>query len=354
MPKFLRVSLSLGLAFVSGVFADQVTLKNGDRITGKILTSDDKSLTLKTDFLGEVKIDRAGVVAISSDEPLNVTLPEGQKVKGTLATTGSTLTVRQTDATQVSTDLAKAAIRSDAAQQAWEREQERLTHPRLNDFWSGAANFGLALASGNASTTTLNTGFAARRITGKDKISLNFAQIYATQSTTPPEGATANRVSGGARYDRDLYKRLFVFGTADFDFDEFQDLDLRSVLGGGLGYHIFKNDRGFWDVGAGGAWNREEFSTGLVRYTGELLITEESSHDLTSVFKLFQKLSLYPNLSETGEFRLAFDGGLSAKVFQNVELSLTFSDRYLSNPLPGNKTNDIIFATGVRYSFEQK
>jgi hypothetical protein len=30
---------------------------------------------------------------------------------------------------------------------------------------------------------------------------------------------------------------------------------------------------------------------------------------------------------------------------------LTISDRYLSNPLPGKKTNDILLTTGLRLTF---
>jgi len=47
-----------------GLQADQVTLENGDRITGKIITSDSKTLTIKTDAMGDVKIDRAAVEAL--------------------------------------------------------------------------------------------------------------------------------------------------------------------------------------------------------------------------------------------------------------------------------------------------
>jgi len=34
-------------------------------------------------------------------------------------------------------------------------------------------------------------------------------------------------------------------------------------------------------------------------------------------------------------------------------LQFTFSDRYLSNPVPGRKTNDVLYSTGVRLTFAQ-
>ena len=51
--------LVLALAFLSfgaSALADQVVLKNGDRLTGTIVKSDAKSLTLKSEFAGTVTI----------------------------------------------------------------------------------------------------------------------------------------------------------------------------------------------------------------------------------------------------------------------------------------------------------
>jgi hypothetical protein len=38
------------------LFADQIVLKNGDRLTGTIEKSDDKALVIKTAFAGEVTV----------------------------------------------------------------------------------------------------------------------------------------------------------------------------------------------------------------------------------------------------------------------------------------------------------
>ena len=42
--------------FTQTAFADQVTMKNGDRLSGTILKSDGKSLATKTEFAGDVTI----------------------------------------------------------------------------------------------------------------------------------------------------------------------------------------------------------------------------------------------------------------------------------------------------------
>ena len=55
-------------------FADQVTLKNGDRVTGAIVKKDGNDLTVKTDLMGVVKIPWDQVTDIKTSAPLNVVL----------------------------------------------------------------------------------------------------------------------------------------------------------------------------------------------------------------------------------------------------------------------------------------
>ena len=64
------------------LFADQVTLKNGDRLTGTIEKSDAKVLVIKTEFAGEVTVLWSAVDAIASSHPLHVGLHGGQMVVG--------------------------------------------------------------------------------------------------------------------------------------------------------------------------------------------------------------------------------------------------------------------------------
>jgi sRNA-binding regulator protein Hfq len=70
------------LAFAPAARADQVALKNGDRLTGTIVKSDGKTLLLKTDAAGDVTVKWDAVSAIVSSQPLNVQLNNGQVLSG--------------------------------------------------------------------------------------------------------------------------------------------------------------------------------------------------------------------------------------------------------------------------------
>ena len=358
--------LLLVCALTAPVLADQVSLKNGDRLTGKIVSADDKVLTLKTEFAGDVKINRAAIVSIVSDEALNVTLKDAGTVQAKLGGGPDSIEVKKTGGETLNVKPeALTAVRDAASQKAFERAEERLHHPRLNDFWSGFLTLNVANASGNSSTTAISTAGSAVRAAGRNKLTLGFAQLYATQSTTYPHGQTANKISGSARIDRDVNRRLFAFGVNAYDYDKFQNLDLRVVAGGGFGFHVWKKPKGFLDLGGGGNWNREKFSlpgaagssaspvaATLIRNSGEAMVNQEFGYLLGRV-KLSERTGFFPNMSQTGEYRLNFDATASVPVMKWLEWNVGFTNRYLSNPVFGNKANDTILATGIRLSFDQ-
>ncbi len=81
------------------------------------------------------------------------------------------------------------------------------------------------------------------------------------------------------------------------------------------------------------------------------MLGQDLTHQLGMSTTLSERFSFYPNLTNTGEYRLQFDTTLTTELAKWLALHITLSDRFLSNPLPGLKRNDVLIATGVRFSF---
>ncbi len=131
---------------------------------------------------------------------------------------------------------------------------------------------------------------------------------------------------------------------------------LRFVLGGGLGYSAWKGERGRLDIVGGAAYNHEKFSppspaTEFTRNSAEAYWGEDASYKLSDVTSLVQGFRMFNNLSDTGQYRMNFDLGANTRLVKWLTWNLSFSDRYLSNPAPGRKTNDILYTTGIGITF---
>jgi putative salt-induced outer membrane protein YdiY len=132
--------------------------------------------------------------------------------------------------------------------------------------------------------------------------------------------------------------------------DRFQDLDLRTVLGVGAGYHAIKNPHTTFDVLFGGAFNREFFTTSN-RSSAEVLLGETLTHKFFASSSFNESLFFYPNLSSTGNYRSTVSLGLATKLTKILSWQTSFNDYYLSDPVPGKKSNDLILSTGLRLTF---
>jgi hypothetical protein len=349
------VSLSCGL-----LFADQITLKNGDRLTGKIVKSDGKILVLKTESAGDVTIKFDAVQQISTDQDLHVELKDGRTAVGPVTTTDGKIEVATKSGGTVEAPKDDIAlIRGDAEQAAYDKS----LHPGLLHGWNGGINVGFALARGNSQTENLAVAFNVTHPTLHDKITMYTSSIYTKNDLATPS-TVANVAQGGIRYDRDIKPRLFAFLGADFMSDALQGLNLRSVGSVGLGFHAIKNDRTILDFLGGGNFTDENYTETVnlnpppatatlkvVHNFAGLTLGEELTHKLGASTVVTQKLGFFPNLTDTGQYRGGFDFGTVTKINKWLGWQNQFGDIYVSNPPPGKKKNDVIFTTGLNISF---
>ena len=350
--------LKLGVAFlILGMFcagalrADQVTLKNGDRISGTIEKFDGKVLVVKSEFAGEVSIQWDAVTLIQSTQTLYLGLKDGQTIAGTVDTTNGQLvvTTKETGTVTAAKDSV-ASVRDQTEQSAFITEVDRLKNPKLTDFWAGFLATGLSVTSGNSSTLNFNLSGQAIRKTTRDTISINATSVFAESGTTGPTTTTANNIGGNIRVDLNVSKKLFVYGLGDFYHDEFQDLNLRNVFAGGFGYHAIASKNTTLDFYGGGTFNASEYTT-FSQQTGEAMAGEYWTHALNARTKFDERFEVFPNVSNTGEYRFTFNSHAVTNIAKWLSWQLAYDDIYVSNPPAGTQKNDVILSTGLRFTF---
>ena len=363
--KLEVLSLITLLGFSTTLFADQVTLKNGDRLTGTVVKSDGKDLVLHTDAAGDVTLKLDAIQEIKTDADLHVTLKDGKTAVGPVTTTDGKLEiVTKTSGTVEAPTEDVTLIRNDAEQQAYDKS----LHPGLMHGWNGGVDIGFSVARGNSETENLALAFNAVHPTLHDKITLYASSINTTNNLATPS-TVASLVQGGFRYDHDLNPRLFVFGAADFMANALQFLDLRQVYSGGFGFHAIKSDSTILDFLGGVNYTHETYSNGTLlipatppnpavyesygktnRFVA-LTLGEELNRKLGKSTVLTQSLGFFPNLQQTGEYRFIFNVGTATKIKKWLGWQNQFGDIYITNPPTGSKSNDVIFTTGLNISF---
>jgi hypothetical protein len=351
------VVLVSALALASVARADTLTLANGDRLTGKIVKSDGKELTFETDYTGSatmrsITVEWPAIRQITSSAPIYVVTSQGTTVGGTATTEGTDLVITPATGTAQRIPLANvAALRSQSEQTAY----EGTLHPGLLNGWETNGALGFGLSRGNSKTTNLTVGFNATRATLHDKLVAYMNSIYASSGTVVAPGVTAgvtaNDIRGGALYQHDLRARAFVYGSADFEYNELQFLNLRSIWGLGAGYHAIKRMETTLDLLGGGNYTRENYSTGVLRNIAGLTFGDIFLHKFGENSTLNQTFYFYPELSNPGEYRVAFDMGFVTKIKKWLGWQSTISDRYISDPIPGTVSNDLIFSTGFNFAW---
>jgi putative salt-induced outer membrane protein len=350
-----KSAVILLLLWAIPALADQVVLKNADRLTGSITKSDGKVLVIKTDYAGDVTVKFDAIQSITSTGDLNVSLG-GKTVVGPVTTSGDDVVVATRTAGPVEAPKASVTtLRSPAEQAAYEKS----LHPGVLEGWNGGLNLGFALTRGNSETKNLNIAFNATRKGFHDKLTLYTNSIYAANDLpTASPHTTANAIGGGARYDHDFAPRVFGFVNGDFYHDALQHLDLRSTGGGGIGWHAIKQDATTLDLLAGVNYTHEGYAVPInppnpskTRNQAGGTLGDAFMHKVGKGTVITQALFFYPDLSQTGQYRGTFNFGTVTKLNKWLGWQNSFADIYVSNPPRGTKQNDLQLATGLNVSF---
>jgi putative salt-induced outer membrane protein YdiY len=221
--------------------------------------------------------------------------------------------------------------------------------------WRAVLGAGLAAASGNTDSASVNVNGDAVRATPLDKWVVYGNALYAES-----DGATtAEQARLGAKYDFSLAPRWYAFGLGELEHDRLAQLALRASIDAGIGWRAVDTPELRFEVFGGAGYTSERYEPPKV-VAGQLrdddayptlLIGQESSHRWTATTTARQRLAVYPNLDDGGEYRAQWDAGLSVAINDTLKLTVGLSVKTNSDPGLGLEKTDAVFTTGVAATF---
>ena len=329
---YARLLLPLLLfSLVVRASANEVTLKNGDRLSGKIVEESDEAVTIETEYAGKITIARKHIERISEPKTASVDKAPAAAEK----------------------PVAAVVAKPKPAVAAVIPPKPRLFRGPFIEGWEGNANVGFSYTSGNTNYTTMSTGLRAVKSGGDDNLTVYARSLWYSNRNSGRMVTTQNAFWGGARYDRNLNRKNFGFVSYDFERDRPRSLNFRSVVGGGFGMHLVKKENTELDVLLGGGWNRT-WQRGPNTDTPEALAGSTLKHRFHEKLRLQNSITFFQNITDGGEYRFIFDSTLSVDITKRIGVFITVGDRFNNDPLGSAKKNDFLFTTGMKWNFGKK
>jgi putative salt-induced outer membrane protein YdiY len=351
--KLAFTSLLAFFCLASVVQADVVTLKNGDRVTGTLVTIKGGTLQLKSEILGDLSIPMAKVATYTVDKPVAVIIKGKEPIKGTLELSPSG--DWQVKANGQSQTIAAASV--DTIMPADEYQKLVVVKPAPWQAWKGGISVGETIQHGNQETNTFTTTINAVRerpaapiFQGHTRTNFDLMALL-SHASQDDSSVTSHTFSTNLREDFLFTPSLFVFGLAQLDHISTEGLYLRQTYGGGFGKDVITKPRTTFSVIGGLTAQHEKFFTGMEDETLDVLVGEKLGEQITKRIRFDQNLNFYPNITQGGEYRFDTSAILSIKLFNRFSFNTSAIDLYLSNPPAGNQKNNITLSTGLGYTF---
>ena len=346
------------ISFAATGLADVVTLKNGDRVTGTLVSVKGGDLQLKSDMLGDLTIPMAKVSSFSAAKPAVVVVKDQSPLQGQLELdpSGNWRVTSNGKAETVTASTVDLIMPADT----YQKLVEYTARPWQN--WKGNASLGYSIQRGDQQTSS----FAASLTSVRERpetptferhwrtdytLTTLLSGATQTSSTGVTQTVNSRTFSTNLRQDYVFTATNFVFGFAQFDHVGAEGLYLRQTYGGGYGHDLIKTSRTDFSLLGGITYVHEKFFTGASDSSPQALAGEKLGIQITKRVRLDHDVNFYPDLSNGGQYRFDTATTLSAKLNSKFSLNTGVIDLYLSNPAAGSKKNNVNFTTGIGYTF---
>ena len=318
----------LCLPFVAN--ADDLRLKNGDRITGTVTSLANGTLTFKATG-GDLKVAWADVASLAIAQPMLVTVGTAPPISATFAAADANGRI-----TLVPGGPAALA------------DIVTLSRPQPAWIITGGAGAGIVETAGNTQVNNV-------RLSG-DVVATGAADRYTVAAVATHANdrgvETARNWSATGKYDRFVTKRLFVNANSNFTNDRFRDIDLRTALGAGVGYQLIDTPRMKLTADAGLAWVNENFRTiSDDNYTAAHESVGLQIQALPGRVQLFHLHDGYFGISGDNKMFIRTQNGVRLGLAAGFVTTIGEDLDYDRRPSPGRRQTDRTFSLTLGYRF---
>lgn len=308
--------------------AERIELKNGDRISGKWLDASETEVRFASQFGSVMRIPRDQIAGLYNDAGVAMALPS---------------------ATQTALPEPKK-LETAQAKPAKPEDEPGLFGAK----WKSKANAGFGLQTGNSDTKSLNADFETRAKWDRDRANLDIDYNW---QESEGERTQDNREIAG-NYDRFLPaswlgdEKWYINHNASFRQDSVADLDLRSVLGIGLGRQFYETEDTYLSASLGPSWLRQDYESGETQSSIAArwnIDYDQKFYD--DLFSLFHKHSLYLPSESPSAYLFDAESGIRVPIRGGFSATAGWDLNINNDPAPGTDKSDSIYSLKFGYEW---
>ncbi len=162
---------------------------------------------------------------------------------------------------------------------------------------------------------------------------------------------SANRMTGSVKTDFDLNICTYAYNVGSGGYDEIRKIDAHYEVGPGLGYHLIKAPAFSFDVEGGANYQVQLRSAGGNLDSIFIRAAEDATWNIAPRLSFTEKFEFFVNADDTSQFRFRLDSNFSYKLIENLSLNLTVIDLYDTDPAPSVDQNEFQVRSSIGITF---
>ena len=334
--SFFRGGLVLVALLLSTtvLLADEVVLQNGSRLIGKVVRMQDGTLHFEPDGASAIEIEYAQVRSLTTADGTVFVLEDGSELVGRADVKRKELVIASESLGEQPLELGQVA--------AINPKPEKVA-TRGNVTLSGS------LKDGNTREKDAHFEADLEILFRKRRLSLRSAWDYAEE-----EGVRTERnTSIFGKFDWFLDDRTFVYANGAAEGDEFEDLNLRTTIGGGVGYQAIREDDLELYVETGISYVNDDFdgitdddriaSRTSLRVDWEVIPEEVTVYHFLETFWGFE---------DEGDINVITSTGVRVSIWEGFYASFQIDFEWDNMPMASETRKDTTYTLGIGYAFD--
>jgi len=390
LSRLFRLGLVLGagLSFVGTASSQSLLLqlRNGDRVSGSLVTEEGGRLTVSNAILGKIVVPVAEIERRVTNEVVVATTVPG-------ATNLATNTVSKTLVAPLEKrldELRSVYLANQITPAEYHKQRAKLlaesksstnappplpptlangvpapalvnpavvakpppagsaaAKPAIPRPWSGEALLGADLAY-SEKDRQLYTG-RLKFLYAKTQFRTMFDYL-STYGRTDGE-LSANRMDSSIKTDYDVTRKMYYYGLGGAGYDEIRKIDWRYELGSGVGKRLVRLTNFVFNGEIGLNYQVQNFEGNRQDDLFHYRLAQDLKWNIGSQFTLDEKVEYLPQWNNPKEFKLRVEGNLRYWLRANLSLNLTVINIFDTLTAPGVEHNDLQVRSSIGVKF---